>query len=89
MTVDIENDKAVTVQQFAEFLNTSEEFVLGEIERGALVASNINTKEHAQRPRWRILASDIGKYLVKTRVPAPEQKATPKRAKPVAKDYFA
>ena len=89
MTVDIEQDKALTVQETAEFLSTSEECVLGMIARNEIAASNIQTKPNAVRPRWRILASDLGKFLARTRLPVVENKAATKRAKPVAKDYFA
>ena len=89
MTIDTEQDRALTVQQTAEFLGTSEECVLGMISRNEITASNIQTKPNAVRPRWRILASDLGKFLAKTRLPAQEQKATPKRSKAVSKDYFS
>ena len=89
MTVDTDQDKALTVQQTAEFLGTSEECILGMIGRNEIAASNIQLKPNAVRPRWRILASDLGKFLARTRLPVAEQKAATKRAKPVAKDYFA
>ena len=61
MTIDLLTDRAHTVKETAEFLNTTEEGVLSLIKQNDLPASNINTKPNAQRPRWRILASDIGK----------------------------
>jgi len=85
--IDIEQDRALTVQQSAEFLGTTEEAVLSLIKREEIAASNINTKPGAVRPRWRILASDLGKFLLRTRHQT--EQATPKRrASTTTKDYF-
>ena len=84
------DDQAHTVQQTAEFLGVTEEAVLSLIRRGELQASNINTKPDAQRPRWRILASDIGKFMLKTRHQSAVDRPKPRRAKQsTTKDYFA
>jgi len=90
MTFDVTAHLARTVQQVAEFLQTTEEFVLAEIKRGALPASNINTKPDAQRPRWRILEADLARYMLQHRYVAPSApKPSRKSRKPVTKDYFA
>jgi len=88
MTIDLLTDKAHTVQETAEFLGTTEEAVLSLIKRNELPASNINTKPNAQRPRWRILASDIGKFMLKTRQQSQVATPKPKRTKAAVKDYF-
>lgn len=88
MTIDLLTDRAHTVKETAEFLNTTEEGVLSPIKRNELPASNINTKPNAQRPRWRILASDIGKFMLKTRQHAQSIATKPKRNKSSVKDYF-
>ena len=88
MTIDMLTDRTHTVKETAEFLNTTEEGVLSLIKRNELPASNINTKPNAQRPRWRILASDIGKFLLKTRQKSQVVAPKSKRAKAAAKDYF-
>lgn len=88
MTIDLLTDKAHTVQETAEFLGTTEEAVLSLIKRNEIPASNINTKPDAQRPRWRILASDIGKFLLKTRQQSQAAVQKPKRRKSSTKDYF-
>jgi hypothetical protein len=87
MTFDTANDRALTVQQAADFLAVSEIVMLDMIARGIIPASNIG--RGSQRPRWRILASCLGMYLVSTRQPAIEP-AKPKRAvRQATKDYFA
>jgi excisionase family DNA binding protein len=87
MLLDINEDRAYTVQDAAKFLGVTEEAVLSLIHRGELPASNINTKPNAQRPRWRILSSDLGRFLMKTRHQVPT--AQPKRrSKAAVKDYF-
>ena len=88
MTIDLLTDRAHTVKETAEFLNTTEEGVLSLIKRNELPASNINTKPNAQRPRWRILASDIGKFMLKTRQQAQAIAPKQKRNKSSVKDYF-
>lgn len=86
MNLDTQNDRALTVQQAAEFLNVSEIVMLSLIQNRTIAASNIGRGQ--QRPRWRILASDLGKYLVSTRQQAVEP-VKPKRApKRATKDYF-
>lgn len=87
MNLDTTFDRALTVAQAAEFLNTTEIAVLDLIKRQAVPASNIG--KGSQRPRWRILASDLGKFLLSTR-PAPLQPTTPKRSRKTAsvKNYF-
>lgn len=89
MLVDIDQDRTFTVQDAAKFLSVTEESVLALIHRGELPASNVNTKPNAQRPRWRILSSDLGRFLLKTRHQAPTVAPKTRRAKTVAKDYFA
>lgn len=88
MNLDTINDRALTVAQTAEFLNESEIVILDKINSGLIPASNIG--RGSQRPRWRVLASDLGKYLLSTRQPAIEP-AKPKRVarKTATKDYFA
>lgn len=87
MTLDTLNDRALKVQQVADFLGVSESVALDLIARGIIPASNIG--RGSQRPRWRVLASDLGKYLVSNRQPAIEA-AKPKRAvRKAEKDYFA
>lgn len=84
------DDRAHTVQQAAEFLGVTEEAVLSLIRRGELQASNINTRPNAQRPRWRILASDIGRFMLKTRHQVAVDRPKSRRAKAgTTKDYFA
>lgn len=89
MQVDISGDRTYTVQETAEILQVTEEAVLSLVHRCELPASNINTKPDAQRPRWRILASDIGKFLLRTRHANTAPKPSRKSRKPVTKDYFA
>jgi hypothetical protein len=88
MNLDTENDRALTIQQAAAFLATTELVVLDLVKRGTIQASNIGRGK--QRPRWRILASDLGKYLLATRRPVIEP-AKPRRAvkRSPVKDYFA
>jgi excisionase family DNA binding protein len=87
MNLDTTNDRLLTVQQAAEFLGVSGIVMLDLINRNVIAASNIG--RGSQRPRWRILASDLGKYLVSTRQPVIEP-AKPKRAtRKATKDYFA
>jgi hypothetical protein len=87
MNLDTLNDRALTVQQSADFLGVSEIVMLDMIARGIIPASNIG--RGTQRPRWRVLASSLGMYLVSTRQPAIEP-AKPKRAvRKAEKDYFA
>ena len=64
MLLDIDQDRTFTVQDAAKFLSVTEESVLALIHRGELTASNVNTKPNAQRPRWRILSSDLGRFLL-------------------------
>lgn len=89
MLLDIQEDRAYTVQDAAKFLSVTEESVLALIHRGELPASNVNTKPNAQRPRWRILSSDLGRFLLKTRHQVAAVAPKTKRAKSAAKDYFA
>lgn len=88
MNLDVTNDRALTVAQAAEFLGVSESVVLDLISSSKLDASNIG--RGTQRPRWRILASDLGKYLVRTRMPAQcgEQTAPKKIVPRASKNYF-
>ena len=83
--------RTLTVAQCADYMQTTEETVLQMIHRGEIVASNINTKPNAQRPRWRILESDFASYLMRTRFQSPVLAAVkPRRAKQTSgKDYFA
>lgn len=87
MNLDTTNDRALTVQQAADFLNVSEPVMLSLIQGGTIAASNIG--RGSQRPRWRILASDLGKYLVSTRQPAIEPQKPKRAPKRSTKDYFA
>jgi Helix-turn-helix domain len=88
MNLDTQNDRALTVQQAADFLGVSELVMLDLVKRNIIAASNIG--RGLQRPRWRILASDLGKYLVSTRHQAPTpQPPARRRAKAATKDYFA
>ena len=82
--------RTLTVAQLADFMQTTEEAVLNKIHGGEIVASNINTKPNAQRPRWRILETDFAAFLVRTRFQSPVlANVKPKRAKRTsAKDYF-
>jgi hypothetical protein len=81
--------RTLTVAQLADFMQTTEESVLQKIHGGEIVASNINTKPNAQRPRWRILESDFASFLMRTRFQSPVQTEKPKRAKRTSgKDFF-
>ncbi len=83
--------QTMTVAQLADFMQTTEEAVLNKIHGGEIVASNINTKPNAQRPRWRILETDFAAFLVRTRFQSAVQTEKPKRARAKrtsAKDYF-
>lgn len=86
--IDIEQDQAFTVADAAKFLQVTQENVLSLIHRGELHASNLNTKPNAQRPRWRILSSDLGRFLLKTRHQVPTVTPKARRAKSAVKDYF-
>ena len=86
LTINPEEDRALTVQETARFLQVTQEAVLGFIHNGQLAATNLNTKPDAIRPRWRILSSNLGRFLMKNQSPAPEAKRRTK-AEP-AKDYF-
>ena len=83
--------RTLTVAQLADFMQTTEDTVLQMIHSGEIVASNINLKPGAQRPRWRILESDFASFLMRTRFQSSvlaSQK--PKRVKRTSgKDYFA
>ena len=86
MNLDTTNDRALTVDEASKFLGVSSIVMLDLINRNIISASNIG--RGSQRPRWRILASDLGKYLVSTRQPAIEP-TKPKRAvRKSTKDYF-
>lgn len=83
--------RTMTVIEVAQCLQTTEDTVLQKIHSGEIVASNINLKPGAQRPRWRILESDFASFLMRTRFQSTvlaSQK--PKRVKRTSgKDYFA
>ena len=82
--------RTLTVAQLADFMQTTEDTVLKKIHGGEIIASNINTKKNAQRPRWRILESDFASFLMQTRFQSLAVAEKPKRAKrTVGKDYFA
>lgn len=79
----------MTVAQCAEYLQTTEESVLQMIHNGELAASNIVTKNNAQRPRWRILEVDLAALLMRTRFQSNVVATKPRRSKRTAsKDYF-
>jgi hypothetical protein len=81
--------RTLTVAQCAELLQTTEYSVLTMIHRGELNASNINTKRNAQRPRWRVLETDLASLLMRTRFQSPVMAQTPKKAtRKSTKDYF-
>ena len=82
--------RTLTVAQLADFMQTTEDTVLQKIHGGEIVASNINTKPNAVRPRWRILESDFASFLMRTRFQSPVvASGKPKRAKRTSgKDYF-
>ena len=83
--------QTLTVAQCAELLQCTEESVLKMIHRGELNASNINTKRDAQRPRWRVLETDLASLLMRTRFQSPVMAQKPKRPTRKAtptKDYF-
>jgi excisionase family DNA binding protein len=85
--LDTQNDRALTVQQAADFLGVSEIVMLDLINRNEIEASNIG--RGPQRPRWRILASSLGKYMVAKRQQAFVEPVKPKKApKRATKDYF-
>ena len=88
MLLDIDQDRTFTVQDAAKFLSVTEESVLALIHRGELTASNVNTKPNAQRPRWRILSSDLGRFMLKTRHQVQPTAPKARRAKAAVKDYF-
>lgn len=88
MNLDTRHDRALTVAEAAEFLNTTEIAVLDLIHRQVIAASNIG--KGSQRPRWRILSSDLGKFLLSTRpMPLEETPRRSPRRKAAVKDYFA
>ena len=82
-------ERALTVQETAEFLQSSEDGVLEMIHGGELPASNIGKGD--QRPRWRVMASDLCQLLIQRRF-VNEEQARPKRRKrrvlTPTKDYF-
>ncbi len=83
------DDTIHTVQEVADYLGVNHETVLALINSGELVASNVSSG--TQRPRWRILASDVGKFLMRTRRQAePKSAPTRKRRRKAAatKNYF-
>lgn len=83
-------EKALTVRQIADYLQTTEESVLGMVHRGEIAASNINLKPNAQRPRWRVESSEFRRFLLRTRHQAAVDRPKPRRAKASSgKDYFA
>jgi len=63
-------------QQAAEVLACDDEQVLFWIHSGQLPATNVAKSPNGQRPRWRIAASDLGKFLISRRntPPAPPAK---------------
>ncbi|MFN3192683.1 MAG: helix-turn-helix domain-containing protein [Aureliella sp.] len=80
--------KARTVEQAADFLQVTQETVLGYIKSGELPASNVGRS--FRRPRWRILESDIGLFLANRRRQELEpDERKPRSKKTQAKDYFA
>ena len=82
--------RTMTVIEVAQYLQTTEDTVLKKIHGGEIIASNINTKKNAQRPRWRILESDFASFLMQTRFQSLAVAEKPKRAKrTVSKDYFS
>lgn len=78
-----------TVKEVAAILKLKEDAVLSLISRGDLPASNINTKTDAQRPRWRITDSDLGKFLLKTRHQAAPTEPARRSRNVATKNYFA
>ena len=86
MNLDTTNDRALTVDEASKFLGVSSIVMLDLINRNIISASNIG--RGSQRPRWRILASDLGKYLVSTRQPAIEPTKPKKATRKATKDYF-
>ncbi len=81
--------RTLTVAQLAEFMQTTEDTVLQKIHGGEIIASNINTKPNAIRPRWRILESDFASFLMRTRFQSPILALKPKKARRTSgKDYF-
>ncbi|HBE70979.1 MAG TPA: hypothetical protein DDW52_22765 [Planctomycetaceae bacterium] len=81
-------DHLITVKEAAETLRTNEEYVLDLIRQGKLKASNINAKPNAQRPRWRILASDLGAFLVAQQFSPPKPPNKRNRSR-FSRDYLA
>ena len=82
--------RTMTVIEVAQYLQTTEDTVLKKIRAGEIIASNINTKKNAQRPRWRILESDFTSFLMRTRFQSAVVAEKPKRVKrTVGKDYFS
>ena len=83
-------EKSLTIQQIAEYLQTTEETILGFVRRGDLAAININLKPDAQRPRWRIEPGEFRRFLLRSRHQSVPATPARKRAKHTAKkDYFA
>lgn len=68
-------------QEAAAVLGCDDEQVLHWIHSGQLPAVNVAKSPNGQRPRWRIAASDLGKFLISRRnaPPAPPVKREIKR----------
>lgn len=61
------DERYFSPRQAAEALQCDEERVLAWIREGDLVAANIASSKAAQRPRWRIAESDLGRFLLSRR----------------------
>lgn len=83
--------KCYTVREVSEILGLAQDATLALIARGDLPASNLNTREGAVRPRWRITDADLGRFLLETRHQVNRKPSMPARRKsrPKPVDHFA
>ncbi len=72
-------DKHYTPQQAAEILGISDDGVVALIHSGEIIATNVARSKDSKRPRWRIAASDLGRFLLSRRHPATQEAVKPKR----------
>ncbi len=71
------SEQFFTPPQAAKVLGVTADKVIGWINSGELVASNLAADPNGERPRWRIGEDDLGKFLIRRRHAAASQ--SPKR----------
>jgi transposase len=54
---------ALTVQQIADRLNVSKDTVRRWIRRGDLKAADLSANSASEKPRWRVLETDLVKFI--------------------------